>query len=167
MDKYKKYNNGVIGYDTLLHIIEMFPDFIDSIKESYLKLLGELTETNFISNNLFIKNIGKIHQMGCIFVAYIGSPLNNNNPFKIIASGTLIIEPKIIRTGKNVGHIEDIVVLTSFRNKGISQVLLNILKNKAIANNCYKIILNCNDDVKNVYLKNGFKLVGNQMAIYF
>lgn len=163
----EKYKNELIGYDRLLHIIQMYPDCIDIIKESYLKLLGELSEINFISNKLFIENIEKIHNNGCIFVCYIGSPISNNNPFKIIASGTLFIEPKIIRNGKNVGHIEDIVVLSSYRNRGISQAILNILKNKAISNNCYKVILNCNDEVKQVYIKNGFKIVGHQMAIYF
>ena len=44
--------------------------------------------------------------------------------FIIIASGTIIIEPKIIRGGQNVGHIEDIVVKNNFRGKGISKAIL-------------------------------------------
>jgi glucosamine-phosphate N-acetyltransferase len=91
----------------------------------------------------------------------------SNNTIKIIASGTLIIEPKIIRGGKNVGHIEDIVVSENMRGKGISQELLNMLKIFARENNCYKVILDCNNEVKNVYIKNGLGVKGIQMAEYF
>jgi glucosamine-phosphate N-acetyltransferase len=90
-----------------------------------------------------------------------------NNTFEIIASGTIIIEPKIIRCGRNVGHIEDIVVAKHMRGKGISSEILNILKEIAKENNCYKVILDCNDDVKNIYIKNGFEIRGIQMAKYF
>ena len=51
-----------------------------------------------------------------------------NNNIEIIASGTIIIEPKIIREGKNVGHIEDIVVAKHMRGKDISSKIINILK---------------------------------------
>jgi uncharacterized protein involved in cysteine biosynthesis len=64
--------------------------------------------------------------MGAIIVGVTNDPSNN---YEIVASGTIIIEPKIIREGKNVGHIEDIVVAEHMRGKGVSHKILEILKN--------------------------------------
>ena len=62
-----------------------------------------------------------------------------------------MIEPKLIRGGRYVGHIEDIVVTKTMRGLGISQRILDILKTIAREKNCYKIMLDCNEDIKNVY----------------
>ena len=110
-------------------------------------------------------NIEKISEMGKIIVGIVND--ENKNTFDIVASGTIIIEPKIIRGGKNVGHIEDIVVAKEMRGKGISQQLLKILERIARENDCYKIILDCNNEVKNVYIKSEFNVKGVQMTKYF
>lgn len=154
-----------IKYTRLIKIIKNNPQFIEKIKDSYLLLLTELSITNYISSKDFLENIERINNMGTIFIGYIGDILDES--FEIIASGTLIIEPKIIRDCKNVGHIEDIIVTKCMRKKGISQKILNILKKEAIENNCYKIILNCEEEVKKVYLKNGFQEKGVEMSQYF
>ena len=136
------------------------------IKTQYLKLLGELTSVSNLKNELFEENLNKINSMGKIIIGYI---LNFDNPDKIelIGSGTVIIEPKIIREGKSVAHIEDIVVASEWRGKKISQSILNILKDYAFQSNCYKIILDCDESVSKVYKLNGFEIKGLQMGLYF
>jgi glucosamine-phosphate N-acetyltransferase len=150
-------------YLKLIELLSLYPDHLDIIKNHYLSLLSELTISPNIDDDKFIKNISKIHDIGTIIVCYSGSPKAD---FNIIASGTIIIEPKIIRNGLNVGHIEDIVVTKSKRGQGISNIILSMLQNIARENNCYKIILDCSEDVKNVYIKNGFEIKGIQMAAY-
>lgn len=154
-----------IRYTQLIDLLKDNPNIIENIKEQYFWLLSELTKTIYIETPLFVKNIEKISKMGSIIIGYIGNP--NDDNFELIASGTIIIEPKIIREGKNVGHIEDIVVSKIMRGKGIAQVILNMLKNYAREKNCYKVILDCENDVKDVYIKNGFNVKGIQMAEYF
>jgi glucosamine-phosphate N-acetyltransferase len=154
-----------IKYTILDELLNANPNLIESIKNEYLLLLSELTSAPLIDTELFLENISRIHEMGCIVVG-IMNDLSNNH-FKIFASGTIIIEPKIIRGGKNVGHIEDIVVSKEMRGMGISQQLLEFLKLIARENNCYKIILDCDEEVKKVYMKNGFRVKGIQMAEYF
>ena len=136
----------------------------NKIKFKYLNLLNQLTISPEISDEVFIGNLEKINRFGTIYIGINGSLENNN--LEIVCSGTIIIEPKIIRSGRNVGHIEDIVIDINYRGKGISQLLLNYLKDYSIKNNCYKIILDCNSDVCKVYEKNGFKKNGDQMVIY-
>lgn len=153
-----------IEYVQLIDLLNAYPNLIEKIKEQYLVLLSELTTTSYIETTLFLKNIERISEIGAIIVGIIDNSLDN---IEIIASGTIIIEPKIIREGKNVGHIEDIVVAKHMRGKGISSRILTILKLFARESNCYKVILDCNDNIKNVYIKNGFYVKGIQMAEYF
>ena len=103
--------------------------------------------------------------VGSIIVCYKNSPMTLD--FDIVASGTIIIEPKIIRGGKSVGHIEDIVTRSSYRGKGLGQDILELLIQEGRENNCYKIILDCTDNLKGYYEKMDFKESGMQMAIYF
>lgn len=138
---------------------------LNYIKKTYYELLNELTISPEIDNNLFLNNLKLISNLGLILVASIGS--FDNNDFKIIGSGTILIEPKLIRNGQFVGHIEDIVVKSEYRGNKISQNILNELKYFAKSNNCYKVILDCEESVANVYKSNGFVIKGFQMAEYF
>jgi len=76
-----------------------------------------------------------------------------------------LFEPKIIRGGKYVGHIEDIVVLKEMKGENISQQLLDILKVYAMYNECYKVILGCSEEIKKNYKYNVIKMYINEQKI--
>jgi glucosamine-phosphate N-acetyltransferase len=154
-----------IKFIDLMDLMNKYIDNFDIIKEKHLSLLSELSIVTELDNNLYLEHVEKISNMGTIIVCYIGTPLSEN--FDIIASGTIIIEPKFIRGGKNVGHIEDIVVKNTYRGKHLSKDILNILKNISRENNCYKVILDCSEEVKKVYNSSGFEENGIQMGLYF
>ena len=127
----------------------------------YLDLLSQLTEVN--KNNIsfekfsnFIDKLGENHKIIII--------INNN---KIIATGTLLIENKIIHSISKVGHIEDIVVDSNSKGLGIGKQIINYLTNLAKENNCYKVILNCNDNNIGFYQKCGYQKKETQMVKYF
>ena len=132
---------------------------IEDVKKSYLKLLTQLALTQDIETDLFINNINKIYENGIIYIAY-----EDKN---IIASGTVFIETKIIHTGKNVAHIEDIVVDIQYRKLGISAKIIELIKKFSFMNNCYKCILDCHSDLIPFYIKNGFINKNTQMSLYF
>lgn len=136
------------------------------IKIQYLKLLGELSSAPDLDDKIFEDNLSKISRMGKIIVGYVINSINPNQ-IEFVCSGTVIIEPKIIRGGKSVAHIEDIVVSSKWRGKKISQSILNQLKDFALNSNCYKVILDCVSGVSGVYKSNGFEIKGLQMAKYF
>jgi len=154
-----------IKFIDLMDLMNKYIDNFDIIKEKHLSLLSELSIVTELDNNLYLEHVEKISNMGTIIICYIGTPLSEN--FDIIASGTIIIEPKFIRGGKNVGHIEDIVVKSTYRGRHLSKDILNILKNIAGENNCYKVILDCNEEIQRVYIKSGFEQKGIQMGLYF
>jgi GNAT superfamily N-acetyltransferase len=154
-----------IQFISLKNLIDKNYKYINIIKKKYLLLLNQLTQATDISDQLFINNINTIFISGLIYIAYICNPYDDD--FEIIASGTIFIEPKIIRGGRSVGHIEDIVVLSTYRGLGLSKNILNEIKNYGYKNNCYKLILDCYDELCPVYEKIGFEKVGNQMSLYY
>jgi glucosamine-phosphate N-acetyltransferase len=135
---------------------------INDYNSNYFQLLSQLS---FIDNksitqdqwNQFISQLNNNHQI------YILVDLSNN----IIASGTLLIENKIIHNMGKTAHIEDIVTDNKFRGKGYGKMMIEYLINKAKEHQVYKIILNCSDINVKFYEKCGFELKSNQMAIYF
>jgi len=152
-----------IYYTNLNEFVANNLDKIEVIKNKYLNLLSMLTITTDLDSKVFINILDNINKNSLIYIAYI----NDVNNFNIIGTGTILIENKFIHGGMNVGHIEDIVVHTSYRKMGISQTILEKLKEFAKNNNCYKIILDCKESVSNVYKKNNFEVNGLQMSYYF
>ena len=149
----------------LCELIKIYSEKIEIIKLKYLDLLSQLTQVSIYSNETFISLFDNIFKMGSIIVCYKNNPLSPE--FDIVASGTIIIEPKIIRGGKSVGHIEDIVTSSSYRGKGLGQDILELLIQEGREKNCYKIILDCTHNLKGYYEKMDFKESGMQMALYF
>lgn len=154
-----------INFIDLNDLINDYIEKIDIIKDKHLSLLSELSVLSDLDTNLYLEHVKKISHIGTIIVCYIDNPFSEN--FDIIASGTIIIEPKLIRGGKSVGHIEDIVVKSTHRGKQISKDILDMLKTIAREKDCYKVILDCNEEIQRVYIKSGFEQKGLQMGIYF
>lgn len=72
---------------------------------------------------------------------------------QIVGSGTLVIEQKFIRQQGKAGHIEDIVVSEQYRGKKLGKRLIELLKQIALANECYKVILDCSQHNVGFYEK--------------
>jgi glucosamine-phosphate N-acetyltransferase len=151
-----------IKYTYLKNLLGIHWEHIAEIKEKYMDLLSNLSITSEISEKMFIQNILEISERGCIFIGYIGQPGNSN--FEIISTGTLFLEVKLSHGGKSVGHIEDIIVHSDFRGKGISSIIINNLINDSIDKNCYKIILQCKTEICEVYERLGFIRNGVEMV---
>ena len=120
----------------------------------YLCLLSQLNNMNStLSKNEFwlkyqlIKNNG-----GIIYV------LENQ--------GVIIGTAKINREIKfydDIVHIEDVVVDESHRGKGIGKILINKVMNEVPP--CYKVVLNCKDELFDFYMNCGFDLQGHSFVI--
>ena len=143
-----------MNYLPLTQVLEKDPE----LYVSYLSLLSQLTTTPFLTKECFMEQLSKISAMGCIMVCV--------EDHRIIGTATLILEPKLIRNGKCVGHIEDIVVDKSYRSMRVASTLLHALV-KLAEPTCFKVILDCTEEVSGFYKKNGFVTHGVQMARYF
>lgn len=128
--------------------------------KDYLLLLEQLTivekeKINYEQFKNFVKNLSNNH----IIIV-----IEDNN--KIIGSGTLLIENKVIHNMGLVGHIEDIVIHNNYRKQGLGKKIIDELINISIQSNCYKIILDCNEKNSNFYKKSGFTKKEIQMVKY-
>jgi len=140
---------------------------IDDYFRGYLPLMAQLSKLNYESitleqfKNQYNKlNLNTISSRSLIYV------IEDNN--KIVASGTILIEYKFIRDLGSVGHIEDIVVDSNYRNKGLGIYLINFLINLCEQLGCYKIILDCSNDLKKFYTnKCGLEEKDTHMVKYF
>ena len=128
---------------------------------SYFSLLRQLTSCNDdripipIFEN-FVENLQENHQIWVI---------EDTNTKKIVATGTLWIEQKIIHDMGKVGHIEDIVIDQHSRGYKYGLMIVNHLRNIASEKGCYKSILDCKDHLEYFYKKCGFTKKGIQMSI--
>jgi glucosamine-phosphate N-acetyltransferase len=152
-------------YISLWSLVQKNPNSIHKLKDCYLELLSNLTEAPQISNTLFLENLEKVEQTGEIIICCTHENIELDN-FFILGSGTGFIEPKIIRGGKNVCHVEDIVVHEKYRGYGIAKQIIQMLINYSKEMGCYKAILDTQDKTVGFYEKCGFTIKGTQMAIY-
>ena len=153
----------------IININEIIEDISEKNIIEILSVLNTLTnvyndedELKFMIQN-FKKYILELPTNINIFII-----MHNNI---VIGSGTIIIEQKIIHGFGKVGHIEDIVISNEYQGQGLGRKLINFLILKAKENNCYKVILGCNDDKVNFYKKTlsnkeGEIKISNQISYY-
>jgi len=134
--------------------------------QSYYNLLGQLTRIDpdlmdYEQTKSFIQNLGinslQNHQI------YVIEDINLG---KIVASGTIFVEEKLIRNYGKVGHIEDIVVDSTYRGFGLGKLMIDHLTNLGTKLGCYKCILDCDDINLGFYEKCGYIRKGSQMSNY-
>ena len=135
----------------------------EDINDNYYELLGQLTQVDksqmdTLKTKEFIKKLNKHHR---IFV--IEDTLNQ----KVIASGTVFVEEKLIRNYGKVGHIEDIVVSSKYRGYGLGKKMIELLTEYAKMQGCYKCILDCSDENVGFYEKCKYVRKGAQMGLYY
>ena len=123
---------------------------INNIPDDYLSLINEFRPVDITLSQKLFSFIETLPNNHYIYVIY------DNDTNETIGSITLIIEQKIIHDFGYVCHIEDVIVRKKYYNKGFGAKLLNIAKDVAQQHNCYKIILNCANNLKKFYIKNNF-----------
>lgn len=78
---------------------------------------------------------------------------------QIVATTTVVFEPKHIHDSGWIGHIEDVATRVGFGGNGFSSELLRRAILLAIRRRCYKVILDCSDRNISFYAKLGFRVV--------
>ena len=133
------------------------------ITQEYFQLLQQLSIISLgdyspEKNEQFYNTLNSNHQI------YIIEDLENH---KIIGSGTIWMEPKLIRNYGKVAHLEDIVIDNKFRGLGLGKKIVETLLKIARDNNCYKCVLNCEPGLLTFYQNIGFVKYGKHMRFDF
>ena len=130
----------------------------EELTQSYLDLLAQLTTVGDIKLSDLKQhyNLIKSNSLHKIYVLKLDDGT-------IVATGTVLIEPKFIHGLSYVGHIEDIVADKNHRGKGYGKLVMKNLLDVCKEHKCYKVILDCNENYVGFYEKNGFIKSGAQM----
>jgi len=75
---------------------------------------------------------------------------------RVAGTASLLIEPKFIHNGGIVGHIEDVAVHVAYQHHGVGAALVQHLLDVCRGYGCYKVILDCEEDVVPFYERLGF-----------
>ena len=126
----------------------------------FINLVKTFRDTN-INYNEFIKYIEDLSNFHDIFL------LIDEESENIIGCVTILLEQKLIHNLNFVCHIEDFIINNNYKNKGFGSIILTHIKEYAKKKNCYKIILNCNNNIKEFYIKNNFISKNIEMSYYF
>ena len=130
----------------------------DSDYTNYLQLINQFRPTIFTEEE-YKSILEKINTYSTIWV------MESDN--KLIGTTTLMYEYKFIRNIVKLAHVEDVCIDHNYRNKGLGTQLLKFVVNEALKQQCYKIILDCDEKLEHFYTKSGFKKNSIQMAHYF
>lgn len=135
---------------------------VQDFYKSHLELLSQLSPTtkhvDKVDYQKFIESQGMNGGAG-IFIYVIEDLLTH----QLVASGTLLVERKIIHQMGLVGHVEDVVVDEKYRGLKLGLKLIDRLVEKANNLGCYKVILNCYERNAGFYVKCGFAINGLEM----
>lgn len=123
--------------------------------KKYITLINSnISKENYI--DFFNNVLGKLH------IIYI-IEIDDN----IIGSGTLFIEKKLTYGGCNMGHIENIFIDKTYRGNGYGEKVVKKLLEYAQINKCYRVDLNCTEELTPFYNKNKFTVNNVCMNILF
>lgn len=131
--------------------------------KGFLDLLAQLTQVGHVSRRCFYRRYRKLQDTGQIVVAVVHDTAKD----RIVAAGTLLVEPKFIHDCGSVGHIEDVVVDSYCRGMKLGSRVVTALSETAKASECYKVILDCDEKNTSFYEKCSMQVKGVQMAQYF
>lgn len=130
--------------------------------KNYLGCISQLSDTvQNVSREAFENQVSFFNNSSDYFPVVV-EHLN-----RIVGSGTLLVEKKIIRGCGLVGHMEDIVVDQSQRGKNLGKLIIEQLTLTGKKLGCYKVILNCSEKNKGFYEKCGYLQKEVEMACYF
>jgi len=145
------YSNAVTSPSKLAKHLVLRPLRCDDYNRGFLDLLSQLTQFGDIDEKLF-------------------NVVEDVTTSRVICSATLFTEYKFIHNAAMRGRIEDVVVDGEYRGHGLGLLIIETLKLMARSLDCYKLTLDCRDEMIEWYSRLGFIAVptrSNMLTIRF
>jgi glucosamine-phosphate N-acetyltransferase len=136
----------------------------EDIDKGFLAVLENLVPSD-ISNKEHAKNILQKIKMNPLHKIFVAEDDSNGN---VVGTITLLIEPKFINKGMQVGYIEDVSVRKGYEELGIGSKLVTYATTYAISiEGCRKVLLYCSEKTKPFYEKLGYQLAKDTFVMKF
>jgi glucosamine-phosphate N-acetyltransferase len=134
------------------------------IDKGFLDVLENLVLPD-IGNKEHAKNILQKIKMNPLHKIFVAEDDSNG---KVVGTTTLLIEPKFINKGMQVGYIEDVSVRKEYEGLGIGSKLVTYATTYAISiEGCRKVLLYCSQKTKPFYEKLGYQLAKDTFVMKF
>lgn len=130
--------------------------------KGFVQLLGQLTSVGDLTEERF-REVMELRQRQA--GTYVTIVAEHEESGTLAATGSLIVEVKFVHGGASVGHVEDIVVDSGHRGKGLAKAIMDYLASEARKASCYKVILDCNESNCGLYEKCGYHKREVQMRL--
>ena len=136
----------------------------EDIDKGFLDVLENLVSPD-INDKEYAKNILQKIQKNSLHKIFVAE---DDSTGKVVGTTTLLIEPKFINKGMQVGYIEDVSVKKKYEGLGIGSKLITYATNYAISEEgCRKVLLYCSEKTKPFYKKLGYRLVNDTFVMKF
>jgi glucosamine-phosphate N-acetyltransferase len=136
----------------------------EDIDKGFLDVLENLVPPD-IGNKEHAKNILQKIKMNPLHKIFVAEDDSNG---KVVGTTTLLIEPKFINKGMQVGYIEDVSVRKEYEGLGIGSKLVTYATTYAISiEGCRKVLLYCSQKTKPFYEKLGYQLAKDTFVMKF
>jgi len=131
------------------------------LERGFLRTLANLSEVGRVSGNKAKKIFKELKRENShIFVAVAKNK-------DIIGTIKLMVEQKFYHEGAKAGHIEDVITRKGFEKMGVAGSLIKKALARAKKLGCYKVILDCRDELIPFYKKFDFYKFENCLRINF
>lgn len=153
------FNSNVLNRLSLSHVEGLLirPLRAGDYDRGFLQLLTQLTEVGNINKEQFLNRFQQMKNTGSYYVIVTEDITNG----KIIATATLVVEQKFIHNCALRGRLEDVVVNNKYRGKHLGKLMVKTVLQLALYLRCYKLSLDCKDNLIPFYESLGFKRESN------
>jgi glucosamine-phosphate N-acetyltransferase len=118
----------------------------------FIETLGNLSDTGGLTPGSAQKIL---ERMGRASLYHVLVAVESDG--RVVGATTLLVEQKFIHGGGLVGHIEDVAVRKGSEGRGIGGSLVKAAVRTAEQLGCYKVILDCKEELEPFYARLGFR----------
>lgn len=122
-------------------------------ERGFLQLLAQLTKVGDITREQFEERFETMRRCSGHYYVTVVEDMDQG---KVIASATLACELKFIRGCATRGRLEDVVVSDQYRGRQLGKLIVTTINLLARHVGCYKLGLDCRDDMKKFYSSLGY-----------
>ncbi|GJU61694.1 glucosamine 6-phosphate N-acetyltransferase [Tanacetum coccineum] len=105
--------------------------------KGFMELLQQLTVCDPVSDEVFQNRFEELKSYGDDHIICVIEDVCRS---KIVATGSVFIEKKFVRSCGKAGHIEDVVVDSSARGMQLGKKVIGFLADHARSMGCYKLL---------------------------
>jgi len=120
----------------------------DDYNRGYIELLKQLTSVGDVTELDFKERFRELKSSN---ETYYHTVIVDSSTDQIVGSATLIKERKFIHKCANRGIIEEVIVSDKYRGKSLGKLIVKCLIELGKFLGCYKITLNCTDNMLRFY----------------